>query len=70
MLFTLIKNHTCDYKCQITEFTCWAIISIRNQQSYEGRFEEIKKSELYLDDLIQPNLIRAENFVLLLTTIT
>ena len=40
--FYIYKDHTYEYQCQITEFTYWAIKSIRNQRAYEGRFEEIK----------------------------
>lgn len=40
--FYTYEEHTCDYQCQITEFTYWAITSIRSQQSYKGRFGEVK----------------------------
>ena len=35
-------DKTCDYSCQITEFTYWTITSLRNQQSGSKRFNEIK----------------------------
>ncbi len=32
---------TCDYACMITEFTYWAITSLRDQQAGPGRFRDI-----------------------------
>ena len=39
--FYTYYDHTCDYSCQVTEFTYWAITSLRNQQSINNRFDEI-----------------------------
>ena len=40
--FYTYYDQTCDYSCQVTEFTYWAITSLRNQQSTNNRFHEIK----------------------------
>jgi len=40
--FYTYYDQTCDYGCQVTEFTYWAITSLRNQQSTNNRFDEIK----------------------------
>ena len=40
--FYTYYDKTCDYACQITEFTYWVITSLRNQQSGAERKKEIK----------------------------
>ena len=40
--FYTYYDQTCDYSCQVTEFTYWAITSLRNQQSTNNRFDEIQ----------------------------
>ena len=40
--FYTYYDQTCDYGCQVTEFTYWAITSLRNQQSTNNRYDEIK----------------------------
>ena len=40
--FYTYYDQTCDYGCQITEFTYWVITSLRNQQSINNRFSEIE----------------------------
>lgn len=37
------NDDTCDYSCQITEYTYWALTSILGGQSYPGRYDEIKE---------------------------
>ena len=34
-------DRSCDYACQVTEFTYWAITSMRGQQQMPGRAAEI-----------------------------
>ena len=34
-------DRSCDYACQVTEFTYWAITSMRGQQQMPGRADEI-----------------------------
>ena len=34
-------DRSCDYACQVTEFTYWAITSLRGQQQMPGRAAEI-----------------------------
>ncbi len=36
-------DKTCDYSCQITEYTYWALTSIIGGQNYQGRLDEIKQ---------------------------
>ena len=36
-------DKTCDYSCQITEYTYWALTSILGGQNYSGRLDEIKQ---------------------------
>ena len=36
-------DKTCDYSCQITEYTYWALTSILGGQNYHGRLDEIKQ---------------------------
>ena len=36
-------DKTCDYSCQITEYTYWALTSILGGQNYTGRLDEIKQ---------------------------
>ena len=40
--FYTYYDKTCDYACQVTEFTYWVITSLRNQQSGAERKKEIK----------------------------
>jgi hypothetical protein len=35
-------DKSCDYSCQITEYTYWALTSILSGQEYPGRLEEIQ----------------------------
>ena len=35
-------DRSCDYACQVTEFTYWAVTSLRGQQEMPGRAEEIE----------------------------
>ena len=36
------NDESCDYSCQITEYTYWALTSILGGQDFNGRFDEIK----------------------------
>jgi len=36
------NDESCDYSCQITEYTYWALTSILGGQDFPGRFDEIK----------------------------
>ena len=36
-------DKTCDYSCQITEYTYWALTSILGGQNYPSRLDEIKQ---------------------------
>ncbi|MBE49535.1 MAG: hypothetical protein CMB92_02120 [Flammeovirgaceae bacterium] len=36
------NDESCDYSCQITEYTYWALTSILGAQDFNGRFDEIK----------------------------
>ena len=36
------NDESCDYDCQITEYTYWALTSILGGQEYAGRLEEIE----------------------------
>ncbi len=36
------NDESCDYSCQITEYTYWALTSILGGQDFNGRFNEIK----------------------------
>ena len=36
-------DKACDYSCQITEYTYWALTSILGGQNYPGRLDEIKQ---------------------------
>ena len=36
------NDESCDYSCQITEYTYWALTSILGSQDFNGRFDEIK----------------------------
>ena len=40
--FFTYDDKSCNYQCQITEFTYWVITSFRNQQSSNERYTEIK----------------------------
>ena len=47
-------DKTCDYACQITEFTYWVITSLRNQQIGDERKNEIKNEwKLYNREKIE-----------------
>jgi hypothetical protein len=35
-------DESCDYACQVTEFTYWAVSSLRGQQGMPGRADEIE----------------------------
>ena len=36
------NDESCNYSCQITEYTYWALTSILGGQDFPGRFDEIK----------------------------
>ena len=36
------NDQSCDYSCQITEYTYWALTSILGAQEYSGRLNQIK----------------------------
>ena len=36
------NDESCDYSCQITEYTYWALTSVLGGQDFNGRFDEIK----------------------------
>ena len=38
----MYDDQSCDYSCQITEYTYWALTSILGAQEYSGRLDEIK----------------------------
>ncbi len=62
--FFTYDDKSCDYQCQITEFTYWAITSFRNQQSSSERYTAIKDEwKLNTKKKIKSNFPELYNFL-------
>ena len=58
------NDESCDYGCQITEYTYWALTSILGGQDFPGRFDEIKDEwKLNTNEKVKNNDIYVYNLL-------